>query len=82
MLWALGFGGLMLLWMVASSLLLARAIAAGIVLLVHWQRSRRQRADYTAFELLAARYARGEIDDNTFATMCARLFEEHAGAGR
>jgi uncharacterized membrane protein len=82
MLWALGFGGLMLLWMVASSLLVAGAIAAGIVLLVHWQHGRRQRADYTAFELLAARHARGEIDDDTFATMCARLFDERAGARR
>ncbi len=80
MLWALGFAGLMLLWMVASSVLLAGAIAAGIVFLVHWQRGRRQRADYAAFELLAARYARGEIDGDTVTTMCARLFDERAGA--
>jgi uncharacterized membrane protein len=82
MLWVLGFAGLTLFWMVASSLILAGAIAAAIVQLLHYQRSRRQRADYTAYERLGARYARGEIDGDTFATMCARLFDERAGAHR
>src|SRR5258706_16408212 len=80
MLWALGFGGLMLLWMVASSLLLAGAVAAGIVLLGHWQRGRRPRGEYAAFELLAARHSRGGIDGGTFPTRGGGLFEWAAGA--
>src|SRR5258706_6825125 len=72
MLWALGFGGLMLLWMVASSLLLAGAVAAGIALLGHWQRGPPQRADYAAVELPAARHGPRGGRRRTLTPMFAR----------
>ena len=80
MLWGFGISGAMLLWMVVSSLLIAGAITAGSVFLLRWRQDRRRRAEYHAFEILAARYARGEIDQETFTAMRANLLVERAGA--
>lgn len=80
MMWGYGWNGMGSLWMIVGSLFWLAVLGVLIWALVRWLNGRAQTnaappvgTGPTALEILRQPYARGEIDDTTYAHMRERL---------